>query len=43
MSEQTKGHAASTALAVTLWLLVVAGLLYGITQTAAKIPALFGA
>ncbi|MGH8887813.1 MAG: MFS transporter small subunit [Egibacteraceae bacterium] len=42
MSEQTKGHAASAALAVALWVIVVVGLLYGIAQTAAKVPALFG-
>jgi hypothetical protein len=32
----------SAAPAVTLWIIVVVALAYGIVQTATKIPALFG-
>ena len=35
------GHSA-VAPAIFLWILVVCGLLYGVVQTATKIPALFG-
>ena len=35
------GHSA-VAPAIFLWLLVACGLLYGVVQTATKIPALFG-
>jgi hypothetical protein len=30
------------ALAIFLWALVLCGLLYGVVQTATKVPALFG-
>ena len=32
----------AVAPAILLWVLVACGLLYGVVQTAAKIPALFG-
>lgn len=32
----------STTLAITLWVIVLLALAYGIGQTAAKVPALFG-
>jgi hypothetical protein len=35
------GHSA-IAPAIVLWVLVVCGLLYGVVQTATKVPALFG-
>lgn len=35
------GHSA-IAPAIVLWVLVVSGLLYGVVQTATKVPALFG-
>jgi len=44
----TNGHhdhdsGASTVIpAILLWVLVACGLLYGVVQTASKIPALFG-
>jgi hypothetical protein len=42
MDQRTTHDGASAALAVTLWIIVGGGLLYGIAQTAAKVPALFG-
>ena len=44
----TNGHhdrasgASAVIPAILLWILVACGLLYGIVQTASKIPALFG-
>ena len=43
----TNGHhegegAAAVIPALLLWVLVACGLLYGVIQTATKIPALFG-
>ncbi len=38
---QTTGHTA-TAPAIALWVIVVCGLLYGVFETATKVPALFG-
>jgi hypothetical protein len=35
------GHSA-IAPAIFLWVLVACGLLYGVVQTATKVPALFG-
>jgi hypothetical protein len=35
------GHSAVVP-AILLWILVACGLLYGVVQTASKIPALFG-
>ena len=35
------GHSA-VAPAIFLWVLVICGLLYGVIQTATKVPALFG-
>jgi hypothetical protein len=35
------GHSA-IGLAIFLWVVVVCGLLYGIIETATKVPALFG-
>lgn len=32
----------STALAISLWFVVLLALIYGVAQTASKIPALFG-
>ncbi|MBA2700171.1 MAG: hypothetical protein H0U58_00530 [Chloroflexi bacterium] len=40
---QTMGDApTSTAPAILLWVIVVCGLLYGVIETATKVPALFG-
>ncbi len=40
---QTTGHdATATAPAIFLWVVVVCGLLYGVIETATKVPALFG-
>ena len=44
----TNGHndgdtgASAVAPAILLWVLVACGLLYGVVQTATKVPALFG-
>ena len=38
---EDSGHSAVLP-AILLWILVSCGLLYGIVQTATKIPALFG-
>jgi hypothetical protein len=35
------GHSA-TAPAIFLWVVVICGLLYGVIETATKVPALFG-
>jgi hypothetical protein len=34
--------ASAVAPAILLWVLVACGLLYGVVQTATKVPALFG-
>ena len=36
------GAKSAVAPAIFLWLLVACGLLYGVVETATKIPALFG-
>lgn len=41
MEEQKKSGGASVALAYILWVIVGAGLAYGITQTVIKASALF--
>lgn len=40
--QDTGGHS-SAAAAIFLWVVVICGLLYGVVETATKIPALFGA
>ena len=39
--QEDGGHSAVIP-AILLWVLVACGLLYGVVQTATKIPALFG-
>lgn len=39
---QTGNTPTATAPAIFLWVVVVCGLLYGVIETATKVPALFG-
>jgi hypothetical protein len=39
---QQDGARSPVAPAILLWVLVACGLLYGVVQTATKVPALFG-
>ena len=41
-NEQQSGARNPVAPALFLWALVICGLLYGVIQTATKVPALFG-
>lgn len=41
-SRHDSGHS-SAAAAIFLWVVVICGLLYGVVETATKIPALLGA
>ena len=43
MSPHEGSETRLTVQAVLLWILVACGLLYGVIETAVKIPALFGA